>query len=114
VWQIDSLHVESTLTGKHPVDISPFADSPLAVSRIDPANALSAPQATNALRDPHIRVEIPSDIHIVRDASPAIAVEWRQATRHAFQYYLAASHRVAGFYRDKQTDRCFYCLEPRR
>jgi predicted GNAT superfamily acetyltransferase len=114
VWRIDSHHVESVLAGKHTIGISQFAESPLAVSRIDPLSALSAPQTTDALRSSYIRVEIPPDIHVVRDASPAIAAEWRQATRHAFLQYLAAGYQVSGFYRDEKTDRCFYCLHATR
>jgi predicted GNAT superfamily acetyltransferase len=114
VWRIDSHHVESILTGKSPTAISPFAESPLAVSRIDSLATLSAPQTANALRSSYIRIEIPPDIHVVRDASPAIAAEWRQATRHAFQQYLALGYQVSGFYRDEKTDRCFYCLRAQR
>lgn len=113
VWRIDSHRVESILTGKHPTDISPFADSPLVVSRIDPLSSLSPPQTTDPLRSSYIRVEIPPDIHVVRNASPAVAAEWRQSTRRAFRYYLAAGYQVSGFYRDERTDRCFYCLRTR-
>lgn len=109
-WKIDSPRVEEILARSHLADIATFAQSPLAVSRCEPANVSSAPTMSDSFRSSLIRIEIPPDIHIVRDSSPAAAAEWRQATRRAFQLSLAAGYTVSGFYRDRPTNRCFYCL----
>lgn len=114
VWKIDSHHVESTLAGEQTSDISSFVASPLAVSTIDTVNPSSLPQMTEFLRSPLIRIEIPPDIHVVRDGAPAVAAEWRQVTRRAFQLYLAAGYHVSGFYQEKKTERCFYCLRVKK
>jgi chorismate synthase len=57
-----------------------------------------------------LRVEIPPDIHRISASSPAKAAEWRRTTREAFLRLLEREYRVAGFYREGQTDRCFYAL----
>ncbi len=114
VWRINSHHVESILAGNRPTDLSPWSESPLAVSRNNPSNSASAPQTTDVLHASYIRVEVPPDIHVVRDALPVIAAEWRLATRRAFQQYFATGYRVRGFYRDEEAGRCFYCLRAKR
>lgn len=48
-------------------------------------------------RKPAVRIAIPADILGVRTSDPAAALHWRTATRRAFQHYLAADYRVAGF-----------------
>jgi predicted GNAT superfamily acetyltransferase len=110
VWRIDSDHVEKILGGIRPADTPSFKESPLAVSRAEPANAASVPQARETPRVSQIRIEIPPDIHVVRDGSPANAAEWRRATRRAFLHYLGAGYQVSAFYRDEKANRCFYCL----
>jgi len=55
-------------------------------------------------------VEIPEDIHIVRERSPQDAAEWRARTRRAFVWYLRRGYRVAAFSRDPATGRCYYGL----
>jgi predicted GNAT superfamily acetyltransferase len=51
-----------------------------------------------ALSDaPRVLVEIPGDIHAVRDVSPKTARLWRESTRRAFQYYLNRNYRVSAF-----------------
>ena len=46
-----------------------------------------------------LRVEIPSDIFRVNEASPSRARRWRETTRRAFQWALAHGYRVDGFER---------------
>lgn len=46
---------------------------------------------------PVLRVEIPSDIHAVREENPAAAVRWRERTRDAFLSRLETGYRVLGF-----------------
>jgi predicted GNAT superfamily acetyltransferase len=57
---------------------------------------------------PIVRVEIPADIHAVREEDPAAAAEWRERTRDAFLSRLDAGYRVMGFV--PGPDRAFYVL----
>lgn len=57
---------------------------------------------------PVVRVEIPSDVHAVREEDPEAAAEWRERTRDAFLSRLDAGYRVIGFV--PGPDRAFYVL----
>lgn len=57
---------------------------------------------------PVVRVEIPSDIHAVREEDPDAAAEWRERTRDAFLSRLDGGYRVIGFV--PGPDRAFYVL----
>ena len=48
-------------------------------------------------RSHRVRVEIPSDIHAVRDRDPELARHWRVITRQAFLSHMKRGYRVAGF-----------------
>lgn len=56
------------------------------------------------------RVEIPPDIHRLRDGDPARAAGWRRATRRAFLSYLRKGWRVTGFEAAPAGGRCCYLL----
>jgi predicted GNAT superfamily acetyltransferase len=56
------------------------------------------------------RVEIPNDIHVLRDQDPDCARRWRLMTRQAFQSHLKRGYRVAGFHRSQPPERSFYLL----
>jgi predicted GNAT superfamily acetyltransferase len=60
---------------------------------------------------PRVRIEIPASIQDLKAERPDEATAWRAVTRRAFEHYLEAGYRVAAFYRDRETGRCFYCLE---
>ena len=57
-----------------------------------------------------VRVEIPRDIHVLRDQDPQQARAWRATTRRAFLYYLKRGYRVTRFQRGAQAQRRFYLL----
>lgn len=59
--------------------------------------------ATNVL------IEIPSDIHRLRDADPAEARRWRLGTREVFERLLAAGYLLVGLVHEG--GRCFQLLE---
>jgi chorismate synthase len=44
-----------------------------------------------------VLVEIPADYQAVKAAAPALALEWRQATRHLFEFYFAAGYGTVDF-----------------
>lgn len=57
---------------------------------------------------PVVRVEIPADIHEVRDEDPGAARDWRERTREALLPRLSTGYRVTGFV--PGPDRGFYVL----
>jgi predicted GNAT superfamily acetyltransferase len=57
-----------------------------------------------------IRLEIPSEFHLLRERSPAWAAEWHAAVREHFLWSLQAGYTVAGFHRDSIDSRAFYLL----
>ncbi|MCX6135262.1 MAG: hypothetical protein NTU47_15765 [Ignavibacteriales bacterium] len=113
VWRIDTKRVETILAGALGHDVTGFMDAPLAVSRIHAGAPCSVLQRLNVEVAPRVRIEIPPDIHAVRNLSAVTAAECRRATREAFQHYLSAGYDVLGFYRDEQAGRCYYCLSAR-
>lgn len=114
VWRIDTERVENILAGGLPENSAGFTDAPLAVSRIHAGAPCSVLQRLNVDVAPRVRIEIPPDIHAVRNLSALTAAECRRATREAFQHYLSAGYGVLGFYRDEQAGRCYYCLSAKK
>ena len=110
LWRIDSDNVKEALTGSKLFDHAPYSTSPLAVSRSNEGDPLSAPLAGEHPDASALRVEIPPDIHSLRDLSVVAAARWREITRSTFQSCLTRGYEVAGFYRDELTGRCYYCL----
>lgn len=60
-----------------------------------------------------ILVEIPPDLNHLKAAHPATATSWRDATRMAFQHYLARGYAATDAARipDARGDRVAYLLE---
>lgn len=56
------------------------------------------------------QIEIPPDIHGLRDRDPKAARRWRETTRAEFQRYLKRGYRVAAFESQAREGRCFYVL----
>ncbi len=110
-WRIDTETVRSILESKLTFEFDRFADSPLCVGRLNESDEFSDPALKDCMQRPRFRVEIPSDIHALRDRSIEIAARWREATRAAFQSATSNGYHISGFYRDDSTNRCFYCLE---
>jgi predicted GNAT superfamily acetyltransferase len=80
-----------------------------------PAHGAVAPPAAAAAaafdaRPPAVRVEVPADVAAVQARSLAEAATWRVSSRAGFVEGLRRGYRVAGFYRDAATGRCFYVL----
>jgi predicted GNAT superfamily acetyltransferase len=111
VWRIGSRRVESFLARERQGDVTAFQETPLSVSRVDESDPCSPPRTSKLIQVPSLRIEIPPDVHLVRDRSPSVAAEWRRVTREAFQRYLSAGYEIGMFYRDVQSGRCYYCLK---
>jgi predicted GNAT superfamily acetyltransferase len=114
LWQIAGDRAAKAIAGQYAFDAELFSASLLAVGRSVEADEHSAPRISEFSRQPKVRVEIPPDIHAARAVSVQAAAHWREMTREAFQLHLSNGYEVAGFYRDKTTGRCFYCLQVKR
>ena len=99
-WRLSSKRVQQRLQGK---DAS--SDSLDALSNLIPLVGFDGdgkPVKTDmeaALGRQRICIEIPSEINAVQQKDPALAREWRAATRWAFTESLAAGFFVAEFCR---------------
>lgn len=65
----------------------------------------------SALLHSRVRIEIPEDIQTLKESSLQTAAQWQDSVRRACQFYFDHGYHVAGFYRDPETGRCFYCVE---
>ena len=99
-WRLGDEAVLRAIAGLEPSGATVFARSPVVNHTMRP------PPASGA----RVRIEIPADIYGVLESAPEQAAEWRARTRGAFQQYLSQGYRVATFYRDRATGRCFYGL----
>jgi len=113
VWRIAKEFIKSTLDGRLSLNSRPYAKAPTLVSREVEDDPTSPPVLTKDVHEERIRIEIPPDIHLVRDTSASAASAWRKMTRTAFQSALSNHYEIAGFYRDEASGRCFYCLHKR-
>ena len=98
-------------------------DSPGVIERIDARIALVPAHDAAIINNPDgsteldplaagttVRVEIPADIWAVADDDHDAANAWQSGVRTAFTSAMAGGFTVSGFYRDSDTDRCFYVL----
>jgi chorismate synthase len=60
---------------------------------------------------PVVLIEIPADIQLIIERSPAEAAGWRATVRHQFEWALGNGYTVTGLHRDPVTSRSFYTLE---
>jgi len=99
-WPLNSKRVRDRVQG-----ISNRGELIEVLSRLQPLvrfNGDGKPVPTDlsaALQRQRIAIEIPSDINVVEGKDPALAREWRQATRWAFTESLQAGFFVAEFCR---------------
>jgi predicted GNAT superfamily acetyltransferase len=66
---------------------------------------------TSSKLPPVVLIEIPTDIQLIIERSPAEAAGWRAAVRHHFEWALGGGYTVTGLHRDPVTSRSFYTLE---
>ncbi len=98
-------------------------DSPGVIERINARIALVPAHDAAIINNPDgsteldpiaagttVRVEIPTDIWAVADDDHDAADAWQSGVRTAFTSAMAGGFTVSGFYRDSDTDRCFYVL----
>jgi len=108
-WRIADEHVEQTIRGQVQTDIHSFASAPVMnIHALEDGSFV--PFHGELLTLPKVRVEIPFDIQTVKAESVETATQWRATTRRAFMWYLEKGYKVKAFYRDRESDRCFYGL----
>jgi len=71
---------------------------------------LETPRRRPRLPRAAARIEIPPDIHRLRDRDPAQAGAWRRTTRRAFLSYLGKGWRIRGFESSPTEEHCCYLL----
>jgi predicted GNAT superfamily acetyltransferase len=107
-WNLDDRNVRVTLSGTKGSLDSSISASPI-VNTEETAGSIE-PVETDPPDVDLVRVEIPSDIEVIKAESMEIGKRWRASTRHACLWYLERGYEIDGFYSDAKTKRCFYYL----
>lgn len=109
VWRLSDDRVARAIVQDLEPDPEPFLEAPVVnVQMGDDGEPL--PVEADLPTAPAVRVEIPADVQAVKAASGELAVRWRVTSRRAFLNYLGRGYRVAAFFRDRGSGRCFYGL----
>ena len=57
--------------------------------------------------EPHLAIEIPSDINALQKKDPALAMRWREITRRAFTAAISSEYLVQDFFRGQRAEEAF-------
>jgi len=111
-WKLGAPHVERRIGGG---GAGVLRDASVAHARlvnpsITTANALAPGRADLSLDAPRLLVEIPADYAEIQRQDPALALDWRMATRAVFQHYFARGYRVVDFFLSREAGRGQYLL----
>ena len=111
-WHIRSEKVRRALEGKPVFSLQNPESFPVVNTRMSETGLPEPLADIPAFPDDRIvRVEIPEDIHHAKDLFPEAGRLWRKCTRDSFLHYFQNGYRVAGYYRDASSHRCFYVLQ---
>ena len=103
-WMIQSdrvsrrLHNESSeasFTSELPRLVQVRKDEPVASEPLEIAG------------EPHVAIEIPSDINALQQKDPALAMRWREITREAFTAAISSEYLVQDFFRGQRAEESF-------
>jgi predicted GNAT superfamily acetyltransferase len=86
-----------------------WAEAPIVNTIVEQGNQPMPVEGELPL-DSAVRVEIPTDIHALKNVSLEHAVAWRTTTRRAFMFYQERGYEISAFHRDESSGRCFYLL----
>jgi predicted GNAT superfamily acetyltransferase len=75
--------------------------------RVATKNTPQVALPTDVMNQQYLAIEIPTDINSLQRESPALAAEWREATRVAFSDAFGAGYLVEDFYGSPGKDRPF-------
>ena len=57
--------------------------------------------------EPHVAIEIPSDINVLQRKDPGLALRWREITREAFTAAISSEYLVQDFFRGQRAEESF-------
>ena len=102
-WLLDSERVRERLRTEGQQSLPEPGHIPCLVQ----LGANDAPQRnerSGILGQEHLSIEIPADINALQNEKPELAVEWREATRWAFNETITSGYLVEQFYRSTRKD----------
>lgn len=108
LWKIADPRVE-LIIARGPEATVQFESAPIVNIEEGATGAIRPAEKELPLED-IVRIEIPQDIHQLREGSQEEALRWRSCTRRAFLWYQERGYRVDAFQRNARTGRCFYTL----
>lgn len=113
-WKLTAPHVERRIgRGAAVLRDAGVASAPL----VNPSRAagpdLAPGDADLTLDAPRLLIEIPAGFADLQVRHPALALEWRMATRAIFQHYLRHGYRVVDFFLSRESGRGHYLLARR-
>jgi predicted GNAT superfamily acetyltransferase len=114
-WRLDASHVERRIAG---AGLGLIRDASVsAAPLVNPsrqARRWLAPGPVDlSLGAPRLLVEIPVGVTELQLEDPALALEWRLATRAIFQHYFSRDYRVVDFFLSRPSGRGHYLLAGR-
>ncbi len=108
-WQIAEPRVQQIISGQLETVNQSVNEAPVINSKIG-ENGSPVPVEAKLPALPSIRIEIPANIETIQNESLPSATKWRTSTKRAFLHYLGANYTVEAFFREPESNRCFYVL----
>jgi chorismate synthase len=96
VWDLISPAVADVAAGRSLPRIDWPSDTPVVNTELNDSGEVF-PKVGALMDTPRVLIEVPADIHAVRDSSPAKARSWRESTKRAFLHYLNRDYHVSAF-----------------
>jgi len=114
-WHLRAPHVERRIAsgGFGLVRDASVASAPVVNPSRPAAPWLAPGPADLSLTSPRLFVEIPVGYADMQLQNPALALEWRMASRAIFQHYLTHGYRVVDFFLSREAGRGQYLLAVR-
>lgn len=111
-WQLTAPHVERRIAGGGLgiVRDASVARAPLVNPSRGGGPRLAPGPADLSLDAPRLLVEIPVGYADMQQQDPALALEWRFASRAIFQHYFGRGYRVVDFFMSREAGRGHYLL----
>ena len=114
-WKLTAPHVERRIAagGLGIVRDAAVAAAPLVNPSRTAGVWLAPGDADRSVDSPRLLIEIPagaSGYDAMQRANPALALDWRMATRALFQHYLSRGYRVVDFFLSQPAGRGHYLL----
>jgi len=110
-WNIREPHVERRIASAGPLIRDRSVTTAPVVNPSSAGGEWLRPAAGDlSLTDRRLLVEIPTGFSEMQPRDPALALEWRLATRRIFQHYLRRGYRVVDFFLAREAARGQYLL----